>query len=122
MLADLMDAWEPTYSELEDYYAHYFSLGNLNTTIENKFGVISLICFLTQQARKKNPDATCYQVIMKILDDRLQDKYTLKFLRGLSVVCDDFMKHTTEFLTFDIKSSKEMIKRIREILDTWCPF
>ena len=122
MLADLMEAWEPTYSELEEYYSRYFSLGGLNTTIENKFGLISLICYITQQVRKKNPDATCYQVIMKVVGDIPADKYTTEFLRGLSVVCDDFMKHTTEFLTFDLKSSKAIMAKIKEILDTWLPF
>ena len=46
----------------------------------------------------------------------------MEFLRGLSVVCTDFMNHTTEFLTFDLKSSKDMITKIREILNTWLPF
>ena len=122
MLANLMEAWEPSYSELEKYYSKYFSLGGLNTTIENKFGLISLICYITQQVRKKNPDATCYQVIMKIVGDSPINDYNMEFLRGLSVVCTDFMNHTTEFLTFDLKSSKEMITKIREILNTWLPF
>ena len=119
---NLMEAWEPTYSELEEYYNKYFSLSFLNTTIENKFGLISLICFLTQQARKKNPDATCYQVIMKIVGDEITDKYRLQFLRGLSIVCNDFMKHTTSYLTFDLKTSKEMVSYIKNIIDTWLPF
>lgn len=115
-----MEYFEPTYEELEERYS-YYSLSGLNTTIENKFGLISLICFLTQQARKKNPDATCYQVIMKIMDNA-DNKYTLQFLRGLSIVCSDFMKNTTEFATFGLKSSKEMVSRIKEIIDTWLPF
>lgn len=118
----MMEAWEPTYSELEEYYRRYYSLSYLNTTIENKFGLISLVCFLTQQARKKNPDATCYQVIMKVVGNEKFDKGRMEFLRGLSIVCDDFMKHTTEFMTFDLKSSKAMIAKIKEILETWLPF
>ena len=119
---NLMEAWDPTYSELEETYRKYFSLSCLDTTIENKFGLISLVCFLTQQSRKKNPDATCYQVIMKIVGNEITDKYRLQFLRGLSIVCDDFMKHTSNFLTFDLKSSKDMVTRIKDIIDTWLPF
>lgn len=122
MLADLMEAWEPSFSELEDTYEEFFSLSYLNTTLENKFGLISLICFLTKQARKNNPDATCYQVIMKVTKDTAFDKYRMKFIRGLAIVCEDFMKNTVDFMTFDLKSSKEMIKKINEILDTWMPF
>lgn len=118
----MMEAWEPSYSDLEDYYGNYFSLRYLNTTFENKIGLISLICFLTQQARKKNPNATCYQVIMKVVGDEPFNKYKVEFIRGLSVVCDDFMIHTTNFLTFDLKSSKAIMEKIKEILDTWIPF
>ena len=121
MLADLMEAWEPTYKELEDYYREYFSLGNLNCDLGSKFALISLICFLTKQARQKNPDATCYLVIMKIINNN-ESSYDMKFIRGLSVVCTDLMKHCNEFLTFDMKSSKEMVVKIKEILNTYLPF
>lgn len=117
----LMDAWEPSYKELEDYYAEYFSMGNLSATMVDKFALISLICFLTKQARVKNPDATCYQVIMKIINDEASS-HNLKFIRGLSVVCSDMMKNTDEFLTFDIKTAKEMIAKIKEVLHQWLPF
>lgn len=116
-----MEAWEPSYKELESYYRQYFSLEGLNCDIGNKFALISLICFLTKQARQKNPDATCYQVIMKIIDGEESD-YDMKFIRGLSIVCSDMMKHSNEFLTFDLKTSKAMVSKIKEILNTWLPF
>ena len=39
-----------------------------------------------------------------------------------SIICEDFMLHTTNFLTFDLKTSKDMINKIKEILSTWLPF
>ena len=116
-----MEAWEPSYQDLENYYREYYSLGNLNCDIGSKFALISLICFLTKQARIKNPDATCYLVIMKIIDGE-ESQHDLKFIRGLSVVCTDMMKHCDEFLTFDMKSSKEMVDKINEILDKELPW
>lgn len=116
-----MEAWSPSYQDLEKYYQEYFSLGNLNCDIGSKFALISLICFLTKQARVKNPDATCYLVIMKIIDNEVS-QHDLKFIRGLSVVCTDMMKYCDEFLTFDMKSSKEMVSKIKEILHTYLPF
>ena len=120
-MGNLMDAWNPTYQELEDYYHEYFSLGDLDCDLSNKFALISLICFLTKQARIKNPDATCYQVIMKIISGE-ESNYSLEFIRGLSIVCTDMMKHSNEFLTFDLKTSKAMVEKIKEILKTWLPF
>ena len=122
MIADLMDAWPPTYQELQETYATYYSLAGLNTSLENKFGLISLICFLTKQAKRKNPDVTCWQVIRKITENDLPSKDLELFHRGLSIICEDFMQHTTDFLTFDMKTSKDMINKIREILSTWLPF
>lgn len=117
----LMEHWEPSYKELEDYYREYFSLGNLACDIGSKFALISLICFLTKQARVKNPDATCYQVIMKIINDEASS-HDMKFIRGLSVICDDMMKNCDEYLTFDLKSAKAMVDKIKEILHKWMPF
>lgn len=116
-----MEAWNPSYQDLEEYYKEYYSLGNLNCDIGSKFALISLICFLTKQAKVKNPDATCYLVIMKIIDGE-ESQHNLKFIRGLSIVCSDIMEHCNEFLTFDIKSSKDMVKKIKEILHTYLPF
>lgn len=117
----LMEAYEPSYKDLEQYYKEYFSLEGLQCDLSNKFALISLICFLTKQARQKNPDVTCYQVIMKIIDGE-ESQHNMKFIRGLSIVCNDIMKHSNEFLTFDLKTSKSMVNKIKEILSTWLPF
>ena len=117
-----MEAWEPTYSELEEYYSKYFTLSNLNTSFENKTKLISLICYLTIQLRKKHPDITCYQTLMKIVGDIPQDKYTLEFIRGISVICKDYLKNNSEFPTFKLKSGSEIVNTIKQILSTWMPF
>lgn len=116
-----MEYWTPNYEELETNYAKYFSLAGLACDISNKFALVSLICFLTKQARIKSPDATCYQVIMKIIDNEVS-QHDMQFIRGLSIVCSDLMKHCNDFLTFDMKSSKEMVNKIKEVLNTWLPF
>lgn len=115
-----MDAWEPTLNDLRDYYQRYFTLGCLATDIGNKFALISLICFLTKQARVKTPTATCEQVIRKIVGDSNSNSAGL--LKALSVICEDFMRNTSEFMTFNFKSSKEMVSKIKEILNTELPF
>lgn len=110
----------PSYKELQEIYLRYFSLGGIAGEIDNKFALISLICFLTHQAKKKKPDATCYQVIQKVLDG----KRTLpeEYINGLSIVCEDFLKGSTEFNKCGCKTSKEMIDQIINILDHWLPF
>lgn len=109
----------PNYDELKAIYSKYFSLGNIAGDINNKFGLISLIGFLTNQARQKNPDATCYQVIMKVIDKRY---FPEEYIRGLAIVCEDFMYNVKTFNTCGCKSSKEMVEQINNVLDKWLPF
>lgn len=113
--------YEPSYRDLSAVYAYYFTLGNLNTDIADKFGLISLICYLTFKVRKKSPKATCLQVINKIIE-KDKAKYDERFIQGLSIVCEDFMRNTSSFLTFGLKTQKEIISKIREIMNTWLPF
>lgn len=109
----------PSYEELKGIYSKYFSLGKIEGDINNKFGLISLIGFLTKQARQKNPDATCYQVIMKVTEGKsLPQEYVI----GLAIVCEDFMYEVKDFNTCGCKSAKEMIVQINNILDNWLPF
>lgn len=109
----------PSYEELRAIYSKYFSLGGIEGEIDNKFALISLVGFLTTQAKKKNPDATCYQVLMKITDGRHFPDY---YIKGLSIVCEDFMYRTTKYLTCGCKSAGEMVTQINQILDKWLPF
>lgn len=109
----------PNYEELKGIYSKYFSLGGIAGDINNKFGLISLVGFLTYQARQKNPDATCYQVIMKVTEGRY---FPQEYVRGLSIVCEDFMYGVKTFNTCGCKSAKEMITQINNILDNWLPF
>ena len=109
------------YKELREIYNDNFSFQGLDVDITHKFALISLICFLTSQARKKNPDATCYEVITKIEGDCNLDVYQ-KFLKGLSIVCESYMSNNEEYPLFDMKSSKEIIAKIKSILVTWVPF
>lgn len=110
-----------SYEDRKTIYSNYFSLGNLNTDIGSKFALISLICYLTHKLRMKKPEVNCYKVIMKIIEKNAHT-YNMEFIENLSIICDDFMQNTSEFLTFDIKSTKEMAKKVKEILDTWIPF
>jgi hypothetical protein len=117
-----METYKPSYEELETYYNTHFSLNCFNTTLENRLGLIALICFLTNQARKKSPDVTCWKVIMKVLEKEKLTENQIKYLRGLAIMCTDIMQSCTEFPDFGLKSSKEMIQHIKSVFGTWRPF
>lgn len=113
--------FEPSYRDLAGVYSYYFSLSHLNTDIGSKFALISLICHLTSNIRKRKPEVTCLQVINKILE-KGKVTYDEQFIQGLSIICEDFMRNTTEYLTFELKTQKAMVSKILEILSSWLPF
>ena len=114
-------AGTPSYKDLQNVYLKWFSLGGIAGEIDNKFALISLICALTAAQKNKNPDITCYEVIKKIIakgGPQLTDDY----LFGLSIVCEDFLKGSTKFNTCGLKTAKDMVEKINEILEKWLPF
>lgn len=106
------------YKELSKFYEDNFSLSYLNTDFIDQVALISLICYLTQQMQKKKPGINCYEIIMKIATNEAP----IDFLESLSIVCQSFYRINGKYETFNIKDSKTMISKIREILRTYVPF
>ena len=106
------------YNELKQYYNENFSLGYLNTDINSKFALISLICYVTKKSREKNPDANCYSIIQALNKDDIIPQHLVK---SLAIMCEDFMYGCSEFPTFNIKGS-DIIKTIKDILKKYIPF
>lgn len=104
------------FKEMKENYKIY-SLGYLNTDINSKFALISLINYLVMKLKEKKPDVTYYQIIYKIAGTSFPED----FIKGLAIVCEDFAYGCKEFPTFGI-SPKEIPKKIKEILDTYIPF
>lgn len=112
-----------SFNELRDFYADNFSLGYINSghnrsSIEERFVLISLICYITYKSKLKNPDTTHYQIIMKLSKNLgLSDT----FLKGLAIVCEDFSYQCTDFPVFGLKGN-DIIKEVVSILKSYLPF
>lgn len=106
----------PSYKEMQRIYSRYFTMGYINTDINTKFALISLVCYLTEKLKEKKPDVTHYQIIRKLSNGIPEDH-----IKGLAVICSDFAYGCTQFPTFGIEEKKIPIK-IKEILSCWLPF
>lgn len=102
---------------LRQLHSNYFSLGYLNTDINAKFALISLVCHLVKVIKTKKPSITHYDVIKQIIKNEIPDS----FCRSFSVICEDFAYGCSEFPTFGIED-KKIPAKVREILLTWIPF
>lgn len=105
------------YEEMQRLYSQYFSLGHINSDINTKFALISLVCYLTEKLKEKKPDVTHYQVLRK-LSEGVVPEDTIK---GLAVICSDFAYGCKEFPTFGI-DDKNIPAKVKEILLKWLPF
>lgn len=106
----------PSYKDMEKNYQIY-SLGFLGEDISIKFAIISLVGYITYTLRKKKPDVTCYQILKKIVGETFPEDY----IKGISVVCEDFMYGCTKFPTFGLKNT-EMPNKIKDLLQNFLPF
>lgn len=118
-----MGLTDKSYEKCRAIYSKYFSLGNLNTNLENKLALIAMICYITNNINKTKDilnKVTCYQVICKIGKD-FPDEVHQDFFKALGAICDEFSYGCKEFPTFGI-DPKIMPKEVLKILNTWMPF
>ena len=106
------------YRELEAIYNQYFSLGKIASDINTKFALISLICYIVTNLKKKRPDVSYYQIVYKLSQGT---GLTEDEIKGLAIVCEGFGYECTEFPTFNIKDA-DMPKTIKSILNKRLPF
>lgn len=113
-----------TYDEKVSFYIRNFSSGQFSSgKLSNKLALISLICLVTKKLREKDGNLTVKVVIEKILQRPLF--YTEAFdafLIGLAIVCEDFLYEVKEIDNFGFTDSKQIISKIKELLNEWCPF
>lgn len=113
------------YDELRRFYSEHYSLGYLNipesgghSSFERKLILISLICFVVEKNKPKNPDLTYYSLLYKLNKNLgIPDD----FLKGLAIVCEDFSYQCHEFPTFGLEG-KKILEEIISILKTYMPF
>ena len=110
-----------SYDDLKNIYHKYFSLSNLSKDMTNRFGAISLICYLTKSQKIKTPDITCYQVIQKVLG-RGDANVTDEFIKALAIISEDYMLNCEEFNNFGLKNTKEIVDKLNSIFKEFLPF
>lgn len=103
-------------------YNKYFSLGYLNTNIENKLAIIALITNLTYEINKKNNNKfNCYDILLKLMKDQ-PELFKNTFLKTLGAIADDMSYGCTKFEDFNIPL-KEQPKVLKDlIINNYVPF
>lgn len=128
MHRELVDDVHKTLNNLDYYdkhsvYQKVFSLGNLaSDDMNEKLVLISLVALVTQKMREKDPTNNPLKILMQITGQIKDNSFFYQFLESLSIIVEDFMYGCKKFDPCGLKSSQEIINRIKEILSTWVPF
>lgn len=106
------------YEDKKLEYIKRFGLGYTGQSLEKKFVLIGLVCYLTNKARQQNPQATCLQIVQALhkkfwIEESLQER--------IAIVAEDFMYGCNEFSTFGIKPS-EIVNTLGDIIGEMLPF
>jgi hypothetical protein len=129
MHKDILDKFQSefknlSYEEKVGFYVRNFSTGAFSSgKLSNKLALISLICLVTKKLREKDGNLTVKVVIEKILQRPLIITESFdSFLIGLSIICEDFLYETKEIDNLGFTDSKQIIAKIKELLNEWFPF
>jgi len=116
-----IDALE--YIDKKEVYQKVFSLGNLESSdINDRLILISLLGLTYQKIKEKDSMITPLAILMKITGQSKDGSYFYQFLETLSIITEDFSYGVKKFDSCGLKTSQEIINKIKELLNTWMPF
>ena len=109
---------ELSFEELDKLYQDNFSLGFFDKDGNNRLALISLICYLYDKLKGKNPNLTYWSLIWKLgKSTNMSEEY----LKRLAVICKEFGYGSPKYNNFGIKDS-DIPEQIKKIMNTWLPF
>ena len=104
-------------------YQKVFSLGNFESIdMNDKLMLISLTALTYRKMKEKDVEMTPLKLLMKITGEEKSNSAFYQFLEALAILVEDLSYGCTKIDPCGMKSSQEIINKIKEILNTWLPF
>ena len=111
------------YIDKKAIYTSVFTFGELDSkNVNDKLILISLLSLVYIKSKEKNPTITPIEILCKILGKQKDDGDFYRFLEALSIIVEDFAHGCTTADNCGLKTTVEIINKIKEILNTWMPF
>lgn len=113
-----------SYEDKKELYIKHFSLGVLKDarSVNDKLILLSLLSLTYIKLKTKNPKITPLEILLSITKTKADNSYYYHFLEALAILVEDFSFSCSEADNCGLKSSQEIINKIKEILDSWTPF
>jgi hypothetical protein len=104
-------------------YNKTFSLGRFSSDdMNDKLVLISLVALANQKIKEKDATMTPLKLLMSITGQVKDNSGFYQFLESLSIIVEDLSYGCKKIDPCGMKTSQEIINKIKEILDTWLPF
>lgn len=115
---------ELSFEEKQRIYTVVYGFGSIaSIDITDKLVLISLIGLSVSKLKEKNPEMTTLKFLEALTKKtKKEDEQFYNFLENLAILVDDLSYATEKFDSCGMKSSQEIINKIKEILETWLPF
>lgn len=111
------------YADKLNAYQKVFSLGTFGSNeLNNKLIYFSLLALCTKKLREKDAQVTPLSILMRITNQIKDNSAFYQFLEASSIITEDFMYGCTVFDTCGLKSSEEILNKLKEIVSSWRPF
>jgi hypothetical protein len=116
-----------SYEERKDLYSQTFSVGLLSNSIgkhsvNDKLILISLLSLTYIKMREKNPKITVLEILLNILKQKADNSCFYQMLESLAILVEDFAWECSTADACGLKTSQEIVTKIKEIISTWMPF
>jgi hypothetical protein len=111
-----------SYKDKKELYSQLFSTGYMGgDALDDKLVLVSLISLTYLKLKEKNNAVTPIQILEKITKE---PKGTLMYqtLEALSILVEDLSYGHKTASSCGLKSSEEIINKIKELINTWIPF
>ena len=111
----------------EDVFMQLFSLGtNTNASIDDKFELLYLICFLSFKMRERDPEKfkSPLNVLQHLYGRSFSDQTGEdSYLTNLAIVCKELLFGVNEIKKPEgFTNVSEICARIKDLVNQWMPF
>lgn len=112
-----------SYEEKLDLYNRSFSIGCfVSKNINDRLILLSLISLTYFKLKQKDPNIKPIDILCKITNTKKDNSIFYQALESLSLIVEDFGYDCNTADSCGLKTSTEIINKIKEILNTWSPF
>lgn len=112
-----------SYKDKFDVYQSCFSMGYVCTKdMNDRLVLISLVSLTYQKMKEKDKSITPLALLLKITGEKDTNSSFYSFLEALSIIVEDISFGIEKIDACGMKTSNEIIKKIKELLNTWIPF